>query len=443
MNDMKIWTQACFKQLPEYTSPFITNTTKGLPLDMTPLKTPFSQSNPKELLNVLDTFIYKCHKTDLIDNRRWLGNQKVRFFDFEELRYAYIQKKEIQLGSQVCIVGDLHGSVHSLLRTLWRLVAAGHLDHNFKIIDPEKFYMVFLGDYTDRGRYGAETWYTLLRLKLANWDNVMMLRGNHEVSWVNEIRGFACELNGMTWHGETFEGKFNKAWEVHDIDVFEKFSRLYSFLPGMVLLSAGQSTVQFCHGSIQPDYNPEDLLTSDKTYQKVGPFIPFQPSFVWDNFGLGDKKEWRMVGRRMRADVTYVQEYLDKHGLKAVFRAHQHEVSCLKMMTKQGSLEDDLVNWCDVVSSGDQQSSDGFAIKNYAPVFTFSSSPEGVSLSSDCYSMLKTAEQFDDWKLRVHEADLGAPEQRDGKYVSLAQNQEGDDVEVTWSNLPHDDPVEI
>ena len=40
--------------------------------------------------------------------------------------------------------------------------------------------MVFLGDYTDRGSYGVEVMYVLMRLKVENPDQVWMARGNHE-----------------------------------------------------------------------------------------------------------------------------------------------------------------------------------------------------------------------------------------------------------------------
>ena len=41
-------------------------------------------------------------------------------------------------------------------------------------------YMVFLGDYVDRGFYGTEVLYTIMMLKIANPEKVILLRGNHE-----------------------------------------------------------------------------------------------------------------------------------------------------------------------------------------------------------------------------------------------------------------------
>ena len=59
-------------------------------------------------------------------------------------------------------------------------------------------YMVFLGDYTDRGNYGIEVLYTMLRLKLANPEQVFMARGNHEDIQMIASYGFLAECQKNT-----------------------------------------------------------------------------------------------------------------------------------------------------------------------------------------------------------------------------------------------------
>jgi len=49
----------------------------------------------------------------------------------------------------------------------------------FKIKD-KNAYLIFLGDYTDRGLAGIEVIITILRLMLENPNNVFLVRGNHE-----------------------------------------------------------------------------------------------------------------------------------------------------------------------------------------------------------------------------------------------------------------------
>ena len=68
---------------------------------------------------------------------------------------------------------------------------SGKMD-GFRLAKPNT-YMVFLGDYTDRGNYGIEVLYTMLRLKLANPEQVFMARGNHEDIQMIASYGFLAE----------------------------------------------------------------------------------------------------------------------------------------------------------------------------------------------------------------------------------------------------------
>src|SRR5262245_11807621 len=89
--------------------------------------------------------------------RSWFGDQGVPFQPFAQ--------KLVLPGDAVAVVmGDLHGDVRSLLHALDELNRRKILD-GFKLRDA-KHHLIFLGDYCDRGQYGAEVLYTLLRLKI-------------------------------------------------------------------------------------------------------------------------------------------------------------------------------------------------------------------------------------------------------------------------------------
>ena len=103
----------------------------------------------------------------------------------------FAQKLQVPSGSEVVFHGDFHGDIHSFIAMLDSLNQAGTLD-GFRLAKPNR-YMVFLGDYTDRGNYGIEVLYTLLRLKLANPDRVFMARGNHEDVQMTPTYGFIAE----------------------------------------------------------------------------------------------------------------------------------------------------------------------------------------------------------------------------------------------------------
>jgi len=120
--------------------------------------------------------------------KTWVGDQpdpKV-FFDFEHTWYGrkrvpfqpFAAKLVLPNDATVILMGDLHGDVRSLLCTLDELTERKILD-GFKFRE-SKHYFLFLGDFTDRGAYGAEVLYTLFSLKLANPDRVYFARGNHE-----------------------------------------------------------------------------------------------------------------------------------------------------------------------------------------------------------------------------------------------------------------------
>ncbi|HIH90085.1 TPA: serine/threonine protein phosphatase [Desulfurococcaceae archaeon] len=67
--------------------------------------------------------------------------------------------------------GDIHGDVDTLYK-IWEQVGIE------KVLD--KFKLVFLGDYVDRGEYQLEALTLVLALKAMRPEEVVVLRGNHE-----------------------------------------------------------------------------------------------------------------------------------------------------------------------------------------------------------------------------------------------------------------------
>jgi protein phosphatase len=82
----------------------------------------------------------------------------------------------------VVIVGDLHGHLLDLLRTL-RVIGP----------PPVRTYL-FLGDLVDRGEFSTETFELIFILKAMFPRNVYCIRGNHEFAQMIEHGGFSEEL---------------------------------------------------------------------------------------------------------------------------------------------------------------------------------------------------------------------------------------------------------
>lgn len=70
------------------------------------------------------------------------------------------------------IIGDIHGQYFDFLKVLSQL-------GNSIINDRIKDYILFLGDYVDRGANSIEVMTIIMALKVNNPKNVILLRGNH------------------------------------------------------------------------------------------------------------------------------------------------------------------------------------------------------------------------------------------------------------------------
>lgn len=72
------------------------------------------------------------------------------------------------------IVSDIHGDLNSLVHIL---------EDSMFLEKIEKFrdtFLIFLGDYGDRGAYSVDVYYIILKLKKQFPNNIILMRGNHE-----------------------------------------------------------------------------------------------------------------------------------------------------------------------------------------------------------------------------------------------------------------------
>jgi len=140
----------------------------------------------------------------------------------------FVQRLLLPVNATVAVFGDLHGSYHSFLRSLLSLAAAGFLDAETFAVAPafaSSFFMLFLGDYVDRGAYGVEVLAGLLQLKMASPDNVFPVRGNHEDYAMNG------PASGGTFLRE-LSSKFPDAAEEEMRQLF----RVYETLPAAIFV---------------------------------------------------------------------------------------------------------------------------------------------------------------------------------------------------------------
>lgn len=147
------------------------------------------------------------------------------------------QPQLIHVSAPVYVVGDLHGNLRDLLR-IFSLTSSPALS---------KF--IFLGDYIDRGEFSVEVMIILL-VAIVNFpQNVIMLRGNHEINSINSKYGFHEQL--LKIYGP--ESK-----------LFEKFNNFFSFLSLSAIID---NKILCLHGGICPNLSISYLQNLTKPIQ--------------------------------------------------------------------------------------------------------------------------------------------------------------------------------
>lgn len=234
--------------------------------------------SPQELTNALtlyfntlladkEIFLNKLHWVDHLLPDKLIKSLKqdlaIPIFD------PFVEKIVLEPNSIIAFHGDIHGDIHSLLAFISHLQQKNFLK-DFEIIHPD-FYMIFLGDYTDRGLYGPEVIYTILRLKAANPHSVFLVRGNHEE------RGQNKNDKRSNLYYECFWSQLEVIFDKQNAEqIFEKINKFYESLPLALYLGCRNHDqtdyILCCHGGVEIGFDPYFLLNHpyNHAFTKLG-----------------------------------------------------------------------------------------------------------------------------------------------------------------------------
>lgn len=367
---------------------------------------------------------------------------------FPELQY--VEKTYVDPKGEMVLFGDIHGSIHSLLRNLSRLRAEGMLGSNWKLKNPDSK-IVFLGDLVDRGRYSAEVLYTVIKLKNENWDQVFLVRGNHETASMTYWYGYKSEILGDQFAA----GKYPLD---HSHNIYELSLNFFSTLPDAIFLGLEHDTspyfVQLSHGGIHKEFDLNTFL--DLKNKHAFAIVPKSSGFMWSDFinifpdeakeedkEAGFMKSERGADHAISAQNKYVRNYLaDSPRLKAFFRGHQDMSFGVKMMFADetqidvtqmnvGEYPRGPYHWKYVVDPQLHNSPKGLKLEQYFPVWTFSSATEGQSVPFDGFGKITLAKEFSDWTIDLYEFEL--PLERNGKFLKIDMDFAKKTINLTWS----------
>jgi len=223
-----------------------------------------------------------------------------------------IQKNEpilkfIKKGAKSIFVGDIHGDYKTLLKVIKTF------------FEKEFNYIIFLGDYIDRGYADMQikTLNIILHLKKIYPDKVIILRGNHEWRYINAEYGFK---DAILYHLNPF--------------IYYRYNELFEELPVGVLIKSPK--ILGVHGGIPISENsevysikdiskiPKKLCFEDKLAQQL---LWNDPSEKIDTYkknyrGLGyifGKKPFKKFMKHNDINYCIRSHEIIKSGVKTLF----------------------------------------------------------------------------------------------------------------------------
>jgi hypothetical protein len=178
--------------------------------------------------------------------------QVARILRKEHGRIGSLQIKgrlvEIEPIGQALVVGDLHGDLESLMEIVQESNILERMDKSSECL------LIFLGDYGDRGACSAETYYTVLRLKLLHPQQVILMRGNHEGP--EDLMPSPHDLPAQ------FQARFGEKWS----EVYDETRGLFEYLYNALLVHKRYLMV---HGGLPKELDTiEDLAHAHTLHPK-------------------------------------------------------------------------------------------------------------------------------------------------------------------------------
>lgn len=228
-----------------------------------PIQSSTSLFPPKTAVEVPEKFLHLWELT----NKQWaerstdILNAKIDRYCLQftpvgktEQMIGFIVKRLLSPGSNIAVIGDIHGDDLKFVLTLKSLLPdffdeQGHLK-------PDK-YIILLGDYVDRGVNSLKILEMVMTIKMENPDQVFVIRGNHE-----DLNTSKNKLIEYTKNDPKYLDYKKSAINL------DQLNRFYECLPVMVFIgqktdSGVQEYMQFSHAFANLYTDPYPLFVSN------------------------------------------------------------------------------------------------------------------------------------------------------------------------------------
>lgn len=171
--------------------------------------------------------------------------------EYENSLDQLIIKLSLPEESNIAVIGDLHGNDSRLEDTLRFLQKNNYLDEQYQC-NPSH-YIIFLGDYVDRGTDSLKVLELLATLKLENKNQVFLLRGNHED---------VISLEGLKYYSKFDNRYYNYRIRATNELVLNTF---FQKLPSSLLVGSGDDYVLFSHAGVHLGTDLTPLMETNET----------------------------------------------------------------------------------------------------------------------------------------------------------------------------------
>ena len=182
---------------------------------------------------------------------------------------------------KVVFVGDTHGDLEASQQVIQRYLK-------------KPYYIVFLGDYVDRGNYSKENIQYLLGLKLEHLEEIFLLAGNHEGFMVKEF------YPANFWTSISFEER-------------EEYGILFSKFPIAVTTQNG---ILALHGALPDLRTLEDMNRielGDEHWDRI----------VWGDFVESEIDSIGNLWGRPQFGRQYFSRLMERYQKQVLIRSHQ------------------------------------------------------------------------------------------------------------------------
>ncbi len=209
---------------------------------------------------------------------------------------------------RMLVIGDVHGDLETLIKILKNEDAIEKLEQG-------DMYIVFLGDYIDRGHESLEVMALVLNLKCSYPDKVVLLRGNHEGP------------DDLIAHPHTFPYELALKFGGKAQSLYLKFRKLFNAMHHAAMTSNG---IIMLHGGVPTEAESiDDVIRA----RELHPEKPHLTEILWndpDESGVkGAYPSPRGAGKMFGIDCT--EKFLKIVNGKILVRGHEAALNGYKI----------------------------------------------------------------------------------------------------------------